>query len=331
MRRLRGALLVDNAPTTSDADGMVRRLHHARSLKPYIGGFVLILVGVLVALTFWVRSRTGSRRRARVVVGTAATLPPIDRAVSHAFWEGRAQNADDPRSVTLDGAPATMVVASIGRYQSWLARRLIARGPMPARVVDLGCGNGDWTEWYASFARELLAVDFSRGFVDHVRARLAAIDAKARVEQGDLTTYPIPPDRDLIACGAVTQYLDDAEVAALFARIADALAKDGVFYLRTTISRRGGHRRQTESYQGIYRTQDWYTQQLALAGFTVEARAAATDFIADEIAHSITRNTRVARAFAIPLRVARRIYRSVMATDVLVVLARRDTDDQLQA
>lgn len=292
---------------------------------PSTGALVLILVGMLFALAFAARGRTTSRRRTGDVAETAAAAPPIDRAVSRAFWEGQAKGVDDPRCVTLDRTPATMVVARIGRYQSWLARHLIARGPMPARVVDLGCGNGDWTEWFAGFARELLAVDFSRGFVDHVRARVAALDVKvkATVAHGDVTAFPIPPDRDLIACGAVTQYLDDAEVAALFGRIGDALAENGLFYLRTTISRRGGHRRQNASYQGIYRTRDWYTQQLALAGFTVEACAAATDFIADEIARSITRNDRVARAFASLLRVVRRGYRSVMTTDVLVVLARR--------
>ena len=286
---------------------------------PSLRRSVLILFGILAALMLFARVHV--RRNRRELESTAGQ---IDRNVSHSFWDRQARHIDDPRAVTLDGTPIAMVVARVGRYQSWLARRLIARGPLPARVVDLGCGNGDWTEWFAGFARELHAVDFSRGFVDHVRARLAARAATVTVAHGDVTTFPIPPARDLITCGAVTQYLDDSEVAALFARAADALAEDGVFYFRTTISRKGGHRRQTESFQGIYRTQDWYIHQLELAGLTVESRDVATDFIADEIAHSITDNARGARALALPIKVVRRLYRRFMATDVLVILARRN-------
>lgn len=248
----------------------------------------------------------------------------IDRAVSRTFWEHQSQAAADPRAVTLDRGPAAWVTRRVRVYQSWLRRHLARLHLSPARVLDLGCGNGDWTAWYASFATTLLAVDFSEGFVAHVQRRLAnlGISVDIQVRHADLTTFEIPGYWDFISCGAVTQYLDDREVRGLFKRVRSALAPAGLFYLRTTIARRRPYTRQDSTYQGIYRSADWYLDEIASSGLRVEASATATRFVADELAYQLCGETAIARGLGSVLAAVRWAYRAPLRSDVLAVIAR---------
>ncbi len=261
----------------------------------------------------------------------------IDQQQNHRFWDRRAAGMDaaDPRSVTLDRDSAASVAREVQRYQRWMFRHLAHLGTSFDEVVDLGCGNGDWTLALAGKARRLTAVDFTEPFLERVRQRLAATSAspssssaspsRAEVELicSDLGSYQLAGPCDLVVAGAVLQYLGDAEVAQLLSRIASALRpRRGAFYLRATVARWADRRaKHGEGYQAIYRSAAWYLDQLARAGFTVARHQVATDFVADELGRSLLPGPLWPLA-ALPVRALRRSYRFFYRTDVLACISR---------
>lgn len=253
--------------------------------------------------------------------------PPatIDKAVSQRFWEERTERSADPRSVTLDRQSAASVAREVQLYQRWMLRELEVLGSTPRRVLDLGCGNGDWTVMLAGRAEAIVAVDFTAGFVEHTRERLrgAGLEARATVVQADAGKYEPSGAFDLIVAGAVTQYLSDDDLAGLWPRLRAALAPGGVLYLRTTVATHAERFAKTsDSFQAIYRSRAWYRRQLLDAGFAVGRESLATWFVADELAYRTFGEHVVSRALALPLKAIRWTYRFPRKHDVYVCVAR---------
>ncbi|HVK86993.1 MAG TPA: class I SAM-dependent methyltransferase [Kofleriaceae bacterium] len=250
---------------------------------------------------------------------TAVDAPvQLDRAVCKEFWEQRALIASDPRSVTLDQQAAWTMRFEVSLYQGWLLRRLPARRMQS--VVDLACGNGDWTTVLAARADRIVAVDFSEGMVAACRARLARAGHLERAELvcGDVSEVAVPTS-DLVIAGAVTQYLSDERVDALLANVRAALAPGGVFYLRTTVSTTGTTQvRADATFQGVYRPKAWFDERIARAGFTVVESTTATEFVADEAARRFLGPLRPLLYY--PLHTFRKIARRRKPTDVAVYL-----------
>lgn len=251
----------------------------------------------------------------------------VDAAQNQRFWQARADAMDrsDPRSVTLDRDSAASVAREVQRYQRWMFRHLDRRGASFEDVVDLGCGNGDWTVALAARAGRLIAVDFTEPFLDLVRQRLAALPLTAELDFvcADLAGYHFQRPADLVVAGAVLQYVSDDAIAALLARVRDAiLPRRGHFYLRATVARWADRRaKQGDGYQAIYRSSAWYLDQLARAGFTALHHQVATDFVADEIGRSLLPGALWPFA-AFPLRAFRHSYRFFYRTDVLACVCR---------
>jgi predicted TPR repeat methyltransferase len=203
-------------------------------------------------------------------------------------------------------------------------RHLERRGARFDEIVDLGCGNGDWTVALAARARRLTAVDFTEPFLELVRQRLAGLprapgaELELELTCADLGSYTFARPCDLVVAGAVLQYLGDAELAGLLARCREALQpRRGALYLRATVARWAERRaKQGNGYQAIYRSAAWYREQLARAGFTIHHHQVATDFVADEIGRALLPGALWPLA-ALPVRALRRSYRFFYRTDVL--------------
>lgn len=250
----------------------------------------------------------------------------IDLDVSHRFWSERASaiDAGDPRVVTLGADSPARAAREVRLYQAWMLRELEASGASFERVVDLGCGNGDWTVMLAARASQLTAVDFTAAFLALVRQRVAALPKKGELQtvQCDAASYEFDGPCDLVVSGAVLQYLSDDDIPRALGRIADALRpRGGTLYLRTTVARGADRRAKcTDGYQAIYRAPSWYLDALDAAGFQVSRWQLATDFVADEIGRAA-----LGRAWPVvagPLRLVRRMYRARRPTDVLACIAR---------
>ncbi len=153
---------------------------------------------------------------------------------------------------------ATAGYAAAGRYAHGFARgklrhdpvfrALLARGLLPARVrlLDLGCGlgvlpalldaaaaahrNGTWiADWPTPPQPEQLTgielLDWK------VAAGQAALGARAHLVQGDIRSAALPTCNVVVVLD-VLLYLAPEEQLAVLARIAEALAPDGMLILR---------------------------------------------------------------------------------------------------
>jgi SAM-dependent methyltransferase len=102
--------------------------------------------------------------------------------------------------------------------QRWTLDRLRADRPRYRIGVDLGCGNGEWTELIAPLCDELHACDVSPDFVARTRSRTAWHRA-CSAEVSDIREFPIPNGADLVYVGAAFMYLQDRDVADVLRRI----------------------------------------------------------------------------------------------------------------
>lgn len=253
----------------------------------------------------------------------ATDVRTIDKDVNAQFWARRAAKVDnnDPRVVTLDRSSAASVAREVQLYQQWMMRRLKGR-PLDT-VVDLGCGNGDWSIMLARHARRTIATDLTAELVETVRKR-AAVEVPGKLVEcsaQDMASYPFDEPVDLIVAGGVLQYISDDDCCALLGRAAAALRpRKGVFYLRATVAK-GAERRAKcdDAYQAIYRSIDWYHQAMRDAGLTVTDGQLATDFVADELGKRWLGPAGPALGW--PLRLVRRAYRGRRSTDVYACLA----------
>jgi ubiquinone/menaquinone biosynthesis C-methylase UbiE len=256
----------------------------------------------------------------------------IDREISRRFWEKRGELAGDARATTLDTEPGWWVRYNVRLYQNFLLRHLASWNTPWGKVVDLGCGNGDWTVMLAERAREVVASDFSQSLLDSVRRRL---DAKGAAHvtyvHGDAASFQFPAGCDLIVLGAVLQYLEDAECTAVIQRAASALSPQGVLYVRTTTTRKVDEKRNcTDAYQAIYRRPVFFEQRIRDAGLRIDAITTGTRVLADESMHRLVGRhlwPTLGRALAMPLRLARRVQRVTMDTEVHHWLARKPSRD----
>ncbi len=105
----------------------------------------------------------------------------------------------------------------------WTFARARADRPRYRRLVDLGCGPGEWSELLAPLCDELHACDVAPDFVEQARARTQDHPAR-HIAVGDLRSFPIPRGTDLVYFGAVLLHLPDRDVQDLLRRVRAAVA-----------------------------------------------------------------------------------------------------------
>jgi SAM-dependent methyltransferase len=144
---------------------------------------------------------------------------------------------DTTNAYWIEHAATTAGLAAIYPRNRWLAIRHLTRRMLQAwtlsrargdrrryrKVVDIGCGHGDWSELFAPIADEVYACDVAPAFVEQTRSRLARHRA-VRVDVSDVRGYAIPDGADLVYLGAVLMYLDDDAVIEVLRRIRRAVA-----------------------------------------------------------------------------------------------------------
>lgn len=113
-----------------------------------------------------------------------------------------------------------------------LDARVVRQSPLPlsgARVLELGCGTGKNSEWLATHARELVALDFSPGMLDVARRRVRA--AHVRFVEHDITRpWPVESGScDVVVGNLVLEHVRDLE--PIYAEAARALRPGGQLFL----------------------------------------------------------------------------------------------------
>jgi malonyl-CoA O-methyltransferase len=96
-------------------------------------------------------------------------------------------------------------------------------------VVELGCGTGKNTPFYAQVGQHVHALDFSEGMLAQARAKLALSNVYFSV--ADLTArWPVESEAaDLVAGNLVLEHIED--LGFIFAEAGRVLATEGRFFL----------------------------------------------------------------------------------------------------
>lgn len=98
-----------------------------------------------------------------------------------------------------------------------------------ADVLEVGCGTGKNTGWFAAEARSVLALDFSEGMLSRARERVRS--DRVRFVRADLReSWPVAAGGfDVVAVDLVLEHLE--HLRPFFAEAARALREGGRFFL----------------------------------------------------------------------------------------------------
>jgi ubiquinone/menaquinone biosynthesis C-methylase UbiE len=96
-------------------------------------------------------------------------------------------------------------------------------------VLEIGCGTGKNTQWLATKATEIIAVDFSNKMLE--KAREKNVGNNVRFIQTDIN---LPWDFahhqfDLVTCSLVLEHIEN--MGSLFDKISSVLRAGGIFYM----------------------------------------------------------------------------------------------------
>lgn len=202
----------------------------------------------------------------------------IDPDIARTYWEAQAAHPD-AASVWM------RVVRSL--EQSWFRRQIAQYVRTPGLAVDVGCGDGHWTELLAQMFGRVMASDLAEGFVVAARQRLdaAGLSTHATIVRSDAAHAPIPSGADTIVVGGVMEYLGDYEIDDVLARARAALSPGGAIYVRGAVARSDTRSsRLTPAFQAIYRPSGWYDVRFTSAGLRIVHSATASDVIGSELA-----------------------------------------------
>lgn len=109
-----------------------------------------------------------------------------------------------------------------------VTRGLLA-GSRADSVLELGCGTGKNTAFYAQIGSSVRALDFSAGMVEKARQKVRA--GNVRFEMADISLrWPCDEGEfDLIACNLVLEHIED--LGHIFSEAARTLHPGGKFFI----------------------------------------------------------------------------------------------------
>lgn len=144
---------------------------------------------------------------------------PIDDPTREAYEQMAAENpdwSDEPHR----------------RHVEWPATRSLLPDLDGIRLLEAGCGAGDYTEYYVEQGAEVVAVDATAGAVERTRDRFD--DAPVTVTQADLTeplSFLDDESVDLVVSQLVLEHVPDW--GPVFREFARVLRPDGRFVFST--------------------------------------------------------------------------------------------------
>jgi SAM-dependent methyltransferase len=192
----------------------------------------------------------------------------LDYEVVRAYWEKAAHDAESASYMAHEqGLPRGCIEHRFALERAVVDRWFAGLGPA-ASVLDIGCGDGAWTEVFAQRYGRVVGVDASAGMLAAARRRLAGL-GNVELVRGDALTVALDGEFQGVLLGGLLMYLDRADAVALLVRLAQ-LAPGGRIILRES-GVRSGVEVHTGTYQVVYRSLQEYDAVAAEASLRVVA------------------------------------------------------------
>lgn len=153
-----------------------------------------------------------------------------------------------------------------------LRRQVVPRLKAGGRVLDIGCGDGEFTEVLAEGASACLGVDLSRQLIEKARDRSSDV---VRFEVGDAPSLAVEGQFDAVAMmGLLTTLVYDADFHRAIDHALARLAPDGWLILKDSVLCDGqGNRHFVDGdYEAIYRDEQYYLGNLFAKGLKLVGR-----------------------------------------------------------
>lgn len=109
------------------------------------------------------------------------------------------------------------------------AIRAVVPAAAYTEIVELGCGTGKNTQWLATHARHLTAVDFSPEMQRQAQQKLPLPHITFRPADITLPWHFAPQSADLLACSLILEHIQD--LSHVFAQARRVLRSQGLFYI----------------------------------------------------------------------------------------------------
>ncbi len=207
------------------------------------------------------------------------------------FWSGRKLTGKN--TVSLSETPEWLQSAYASVFRDLVMDRLreflFAPGPERSlrKVVDLGCGPGDWSLRFLDFADSVIGVDVNGHFLQVARQAVQAHAAakQAVFVQENILEFADYQAADLVCLGACVQYLADEDLDLLLSRLADKMPDGACVYLRTTTSH--PLRKPYRSSIGHYRAGDDYERRFFRHGFRIARHFLSSQVIPERVARDL--------------------------------------------
>jgi len=139
------------------------------------------------------------------------------------------------------------------------------------QVLDVGCGAGTWTEFFAKRYKAVVGIEQSKLMLKAAEEKVVGLP-NVKLVEGDVR-YDLPENSfDMIFLGGLCMYLSDDDVVALIHSLKSRLNKGGMIILRESTVPQGIYHSRGD-YQAVYRNVDLYRQLFdTVDSFHIEVR-----------------------------------------------------------
>ena len=106
----------------------------------------------------------------------------------------------------------------------------------PRRVLDLGCGRGELSYFFARQGAQVTAVDYSEAAIQLAEKTFKGesnVRDKVELICGDVCTVPMVGKYDVVLASDLIEHLSPVELEVLYERIANHLVDNGLFVVHT--------------------------------------------------------------------------------------------------
>ena len=178
-------------------------------------------------------------------------MTSLDYETVSRYWSTAASSILGPYMMDGFGFPA-----DAGRFRFGAECKIVNRLTHDANpggcVLDLGCGIGFWTEYFAKRFSQVVAVEASRPMYEALEERCTPY-LNVKMIHGDVMLFRPEDQYDVVFLGGMLMYLNEEDVISLLGKMIPSLQPGGIILCRETTVRQGITTRQG-NYQAVYRS-----------------------------------------------------------------------------